>query len=152
MKPKIIYIELKSGYSDNGPAWIGKAEFSKSGQTLYFNNKALKKAHIPQASANYYDIETGESYWVSGVKKNGQDRHWAGNGKIMIDNNVITEYLAIVNFSKLDEKHFQIVNFVPTDKTRFKEKENALLGDENIRTIPREYWDSNTQKFEQQKS
>lgn len=40
MKSKIMYIELKTGYSDNGPAWIGMVEFSKSGKTVYFDNKA----------------------------------------------------------------------------------------------------------------
>jgi hypothetical protein len=30
-------------------------------------------------------METGESFWVSGVKKNGQDRHWAGFGKVMVE-------------------------------------------------------------------
>lgn len=30
-------MELKSGYSDNGPAWTGRVEFSKSGQTIYFD-------------------------------------------------------------------------------------------------------------------
>ncbi len=31
------YIELKSGYSDNGPAWIGYVTPSKTGRTIYFN-------------------------------------------------------------------------------------------------------------------
>jgi len=34
----ILYIELKTGYSDNGPAWIGRVRYSKSGRTIYFNN------------------------------------------------------------------------------------------------------------------
>lgn len=34
MQPGVMYIELKSGYSDDGPAWIGKVEFSKTGQRL----------------------------------------------------------------------------------------------------------------------
>ena len=42
MRTEIKYIELKTGYADNGPAWIGKVEFSKSGKTMYFNNHAFK--------------------------------------------------------------------------------------------------------------
>lgn len=38
MKQELKYIELKTSYSDNGPAWIGYVEFSKSGQTIYFND------------------------------------------------------------------------------------------------------------------
>nr|WP_321519067.1 hypothetical protein [uncultured Bacteroides sp.] len=33
MESQIKYIELKTGYADDGPAWIGKVEFSKSGIT-----------------------------------------------------------------------------------------------------------------------
>src|ERR1017187_4692968 len=46
MKGQLTYIELKTGYSDDGPAWVGLVEFSKTGQTLYFDNKALKKRKI----------------------------------------------------------------------------------------------------------
>ena len=35
------YIELKSGYSDDGSAWIGKVMTSRTENTVYFNNKAL---------------------------------------------------------------------------------------------------------------
>ncbi len=49
MKPEIRYIENKSAGYD-GPAWIGYVEFSKSGQTVYFNNKALKKLKVPGIS------------------------------------------------------------------------------------------------------
>ena len=122
-----MYIELKTGYSDNGPAWIGKVEFSKSGQTVYFNNKALKKMKTPTGGGNHYDIETHEDYWVSGVKKNGQDRHWAGKGKIKLDRNSIDEYLSQVDFNVIDERHFEVMDFIPTDKSRFKEIENSSI-------------------------
>ena len=42
MKSELKYIELKSGFGDTGLAWIGMAEFSKSGRTVYFNGKLLK--------------------------------------------------------------------------------------------------------------
>jgi hypothetical protein len=64
----IRYIELKSGYHDDGPEWIARVAVSKSGRTLYFNGMALKRS-TQLASGNYYDIETSDSYWVSGVKK-----------------------------------------------------------------------------------
>jgi hypothetical protein len=40
----IRYIELKSGYHDDGPAWIARVLVSKSGRTVYFNGKALKRS------------------------------------------------------------------------------------------------------------
>jgi hypothetical protein len=67
MKDRIMYVELKSGFSDDGPAWIGKVKFSKSSQTVYFNDKGFKK--ISGICGNYMDIETGDEYWISGVKK-----------------------------------------------------------------------------------
>jgi hypothetical protein len=40
--------------------------------------------------ANYYDVETGERYWVSGPKRNGQDRLYGG--LVEIDEDVREEY------------------------------------------------------------
>jgi len=124
MKPQIKYIELKSGFSDNGPAWIGKVEFSKSGQTVYFNGKSFKRLKSGGISGNHYDLESDDEYWISGVKKNGQDRHWAGGGKVMIDRAIIQEYLKLVDFDFIDDNHFELVDIIPTDKQKFKEIEN----------------------------
>jgi len=125
---EIKYIELKTGFDDNGPAWIAKVEYSKSGQTIYFNNKALKKIKKGGISGNYYDIETGDEYWISGVKKNGQDRHWTGSGKIMIDENIITEYLKLVDFNVLDNKLYDMIKIQKNfDKTRFNKVENSEI-------------------------
>jgi hypothetical protein len=144
-----MYIELKSGYSDNGPAWICKVDFSKSGQTIYFNNKALKKYKTPVQNANHYDIESGEEYWISGVKKNGQDRHWAGGGRIMIDRKIVNEYLDLVEFEIISEKQFELVEIEPTDKNKFKEIENSIIGsDEKTDSIESRYWDNNRRKFD----
>ena len=38
----LMYIELKTGYSDDGPAWIGYVKTSKSKKTIYFNNHAFQ--------------------------------------------------------------------------------------------------------------
>lgn len=97
----IFYIELKSGCSDDGPAWIGQLQYSKTGQTVYFNNKGFQK--YASISGNYIDVETGEEYWISGVKKNGEDRHWAGLGKVMIDRKIIDEYLTITVQKSIDD-------------------------------------------------
>ena len=34
----LMYIELKTGYSDDGPAWIGYVKTSKTKKTIYFND------------------------------------------------------------------------------------------------------------------
>jgi hypothetical protein len=40
--------------------------------------------------SNYYDLNTGDEYWVSGPKKNGQDTLYPDN--IFIDEGVREEY------------------------------------------------------------
>jgi hypothetical protein len=145
MKSKIMYLENKSN-GHKGSAGIGFVEFSKSGQTVYFNGKALKKLKNTGISGNHFDIETGEEYWVSGIKKNGQDRHWCGSGKIMIDKSSIDEYLKLVDFNNLDEKYFTIVEFIKTDKTKFKELENTEIECRNESRFA-SYWDDNKRKL-----
>ena len=96
-----------NGYNHDGPAWIAKVKLSKSGKTIYFNNKGLKK--YPNTKAEYYDIETGEEYWISNVKKNTTDRHWAGSGKIMIDKSIIEEYQKIIGMNIRNNKSYDII-------------------------------------------
>ena len=127
MKSELKYIELKTGYASNGPAWIGKVEFSKSGKTVYFNGHALKGNGHGVCS----DIKTHDIYWISGIKKNGQDRHWSGNGKIMIDKNVVDEYSNLVDFDTLDPKKYELVDIVVTDKKKFTEIENSKIDSSN---------------------
>lgn len=107
MHSKIMYVELKTGYLHNGPAWIGRVMLSKEGQTAYFNQREFCKARSWRA--NYCDIETGEEYWISEVKKKGRDRHAAGFGKINIDEKVVAEYLRMTKQKALDRKKFKEV-------------------------------------------
>jgi hypothetical protein len=113
------YIELKSGHSDNGPAWIAYVTQSKSGRTLYFNGRGLMKLKGQRRGAsggNYVDMATGESFWVSGVKKNGQDRHWAGSGKVLVEATALSEYLDTINAKTLDTSRCEITkSIVQTD-------------------------------------
>ncbi|MBB5519942.1 hypothetical protein [Amphiplicatus metriothermophilus] len=92
-----MYVELKSGYADNGPAWIARVRFSKSGRRIYFHDKQLQAVKGGGLyGGNYYDIDTGEYYWVSGPKKDQSDRHWAGSGPVAIDEDAREEYYALI--------------------------------------------------------
>jgi hypothetical protein len=109
------YIELKSGHSDNGPAWIAYVTQSKTGRTLYFNGQGLMKLKGQRrgdSGGNYIDMETGESFWVSGVKKDGQDRHWAGSGKVLIEAAAVSEYLQTIKASTLDTSRCEVTNSI----------------------------------------
>ena len=123
MRSEIIYVELKTGYNDNGPAWIGKGVFNRTGQTVYFNGQVLKRGQ--GISANHFDLRTGEEYWISGVKKRGGDRHWAGSGKIEIDENILDEYLALRGLMSLPKNRYVIasLNNLPAKETS-RELEN----------------------------
>lgn len=112
------YIELKSGHPGSGPAWVARVKTSKSGRTVYFHGKALKRAHLP--SANHVDLVTGEAYWVSGVKQDGPDRHWAGPGRIAIEAGALGEYLRITGASVLDLARFEVIeDLPPTEPSTF---------------------------------
>lgn len=121
MKTRLLYIELKSGCSDCGPAWIARAETSKSGRTVYFNGRALKRGQ--GIGGNHFDVETGEEYWVSGVKRTGTNRHWAGSGQVMVDHEVVSEYLALTGKDSLGPV-YRVVDVKATNKERFNKLEN----------------------------
>jgi hypothetical protein len=91
VKPVIKYIEHKPAeHTDRGMAWIARVWPSSSGRTLYFNDMALKR--YSGSDCNHYDLVTGEKYWVSGVKKRGSNRHWAGGGPIRIEQSLVEWY------------------------------------------------------------
>jgi hypothetical protein len=120
------YIELKSGQADKGPAWIARVVLSRSKTTVYFGNKALRRAS--GISGNHRDIETSEEYWVSGVKKDGNDRHWAGSGKVAIEASAVAEYLKTIGNTQLDKTKFVVIDDLPTpDPARFPHLENKPL-------------------------
>jgi len=91
---RIMYIELKTGdgHNDRSDANIGRVTFSKSGKTLYYRGLKFQSLKGSGICANFCEIESGDEYWISGCKKNGQDRHWAGGGPVEIDEDVREEY------------------------------------------------------------
>ena len=91
MKSRIMYIEFK-GDGLVGPARIGRVTFSKTGGTYYYKDKSFKKLRGGGYKDNCYDIESGEHYWISGPKKNGEDRLYAGGDIVEIDADVRVEY------------------------------------------------------------
>jgi hypothetical protein len=129
MRTEMLYVELKQGHS--GPAWIGYGEFSKSGQTVYFDGKVLKKGQ--GINSNHFDIESGDEYWISGVKKNGADRHWTGSGKVHLDKSAIDDYLKIIGQTFLLKNKFILVELINIPNRELSRKiENSKLTEEPI--------------------
>ena len=128
MKKQLKFIELKSGYAnEDGPAWIGYVEFSKSGRTMYFDGKALKG----NGHGACVDIETGEKYWASGIKKYGSNRHVFGTGVVFIEEAAVEEFLNVTGRTSLNPQRYTVVNLTQTDKLKFMEIENSKLYDLN---------------------
>ena len=99
---------------------------SRSGRTVYFNGKALKRGNM--VLGNHYEIGSGDAYWVSGIKKNGFDRHWAGAGKVAIEASAVAEYLRLVGAEELDASKFEVVADLPrTEPAAFYDAENRPL-------------------------
>jgi len=92
MKSKIMYIEHKGG-SIVGTGRIGRVVFFKTGKTLYYRGCSLQSLRGGY-KANYYDVGTGETYWISGCKKDGQDTLYPDS--IEIDENVREEYWNVI--------------------------------------------------------
>jgi len=87
-----MYIEDKSA-GLNGPARIGRVTLSKSGRTLHYDGRTFQSLGGTGFKANYYCVETGDQFWISGPRKDGQDRLYEGSAKpVEIDEEVRGEY------------------------------------------------------------
>jgi hypothetical protein len=85
LKRRLMYIENKDGEIDGANGRIGWADFSKSGQTVYYRGRELAKANGGGVRGNFFDAATGEEFWVSGVKKRGSNAHWAEKVSVVVD-------------------------------------------------------------------
>ena len=95
MKSRIMYIENKSG-GLSGAGRVGRVTFSKTGATLYYQGKSFQSLKGYGFKANYFEVESGEHYWISGPKSNGQDRLYPTNAPLEIDEDVKMEYWTVI--------------------------------------------------------
>lgn len=131
MTRSLKYIERCTGDNHDGESWIGYVEESKSGRTIHFNGQGFCRSTGGGASGNHYDVETGEEYWISGVKKRGTNQHWAGTGRIVIETAAVAEYLELTGQPALDSSAFdEVDSFAKTDRDRIHDLLNEPL-DEN---------------------
>jgi hypothetical protein len=91
MKSRLMYIESKAG-GLVGAARIGRVTFSKTGATLHYAGKSFQSLKGRGFKSNYYDVESGEPYWISGPRKDGQDGLYATNVVPQVDEDVRDEY------------------------------------------------------------
>jgi hypothetical protein len=91
MKARIMYIECKAG-GLTGPARIGRVRFSKTGKTIYYQGRTFRSLKGGGFKSNFYDVATGEAYWISGPRKDGADRLYGERVGVDIDPDVRLEY------------------------------------------------------------
>jgi len=129
MARTLKYVERCTGANHNGDAWIGYAEISRTGRTVYFNGKAFVRAPS-SVMGNHLDVDNYDEYWISGVKKTGTNRHWAGSGRIQIESTAVSEYLRLAGLSKIDPSKFEVIDPLPkADPEDFREYFNRSWAD-----------------------
>ncbi len=93
VKSRIMYIENKSE-GLNGPARIGRVTFSKTGKSLTYRGLTFRSQKGAGFKSNYFEVESGDSYWISGPHKDGRDRLYPSSVPVEIDEDVAKEYWA----------------------------------------------------------
>ena len=90
-RSRIMYIERKSG-SLNGPARIGRVTLSMTGRTAEYRGQQFQKSKSGY-KWNHFDVETGDHYWISGPRKDRQDRLYPQSSRpVEIDEDIREEY------------------------------------------------------------
>ncbi len=90
-KTRVMYIERKAG-NLTGPARIARVTYSKTLATIYYRGKQFRSLKGAGFKANYYDVETGDEYWISGPRKDGRDALYPTNIPPEIDDDVKDGY------------------------------------------------------------
>lgn len=110
MKYEVMYIEEKSGIASL-EANIGKVYLSKTGKTLEYKGIKLQSLGGHGYKANYFNIDTGEHYWISKCRKDGNDGLY--RTKVVVDEDIREEYWSTIR--NLPERVTQ-ESFISTGK------------------------------------
>lgn len=91
---RLMYIESKSGPLDGADARIGWVTFSKTGKTVYYRGRSLLRAN--GVAGNYIEVDSGEEFWISGVKQRGSNGHPSERRiMVVVDDDALSEYQAV---------------------------------------------------------
>ena len=71
--------------------------FRKPDEPCTTKDLVLQRIKGGGVAGNYFNTATGDEYWVSGIKNDGRDRHWAGGGAVSIDKDARVEYEKILS-------------------------------------------------------
>ncbi|UCD12597.1 MAG: hypothetical protein JSU88_05840 [Nitrospinaceae bacterium] len=89
MKSRIMYLESGGGLALDGGR-IGRVSFPKTGKTLRYAGRQFRSLNGQGYKENYYDIDSGEYYLISGPRRDGNDALYPMT--IEVDADVREEY------------------------------------------------------------
>jgi hypothetical protein len=92
LERRLMYLENKDGLLDGVQARIGWVSFSKSGRTVYYGGRSLKAIGGRGIRGNFMDEQSGEEFWISGVKKKGSNTHADVATSVVVDDDAKDEY------------------------------------------------------------
>lgn len=95
-----MFVQLKSGHNtDQGPSWIGWVDFNRSFKTARYRGRELRRS--PRMwDANFFDVDTGEEFWLSGPKRDRTDTRY-GARTTEIDQDALSVYEAFLRGAAL---------------------------------------------------
>ena len=94
-RSRIMYIEDKSSGLE-GVARIGRVYFSKTGKTLYYRGRRFRSLKGMGFKANFRDVDNGDHFWISGPRKDRNDRLHGGQDGVEIDDDIREEYFNLL--------------------------------------------------------
>src|SRR6476661_5302426 len=88
---RVMWIEFKGDNNGlSGPARIGWVKVYEKGKRLEYGKQRFRTLRGAGFKSNYYDIDTGEYYWISGCRKDGRDALY--NTEVEVDEDALEEY------------------------------------------------------------
>jgi hypothetical protein len=94
MRSRIMYIEARTPDGRIKLGRVPRVQFSTTECTIYHADRTFRAV----ATGEYVDSESGESYWLSGPRKDGNDRKGKrpGSFPIEIDEDARREYWSAI--------------------------------------------------------
>lgn len=99
MARRIMFVQQKTGYDiDQGPSWIGWVDFNRTWKTARVHGRVLRR--FQGIDSNFYDVETGEWFWLSGPKRDRTDARY-GPRSTPVEEDAREAYEAFLNGAPL---------------------------------------------------
>ena len=95
---RVMWIEYK-GDGLAGPARIGWATVKDRGKRIDYAGRTFRTKSGSGFKANFYEVESGDDYWISGCRKDGRNALYSTD--VQIDPDALEEYW--VSIRKLPE-------------------------------------------------